>query len=152
MNKNINQNAPVYCIKSISIDADIEIVWKVLTNINQWSNWQEDIVSAKLNGKLNLDSTFSWKSGGVKIKSAIHTIEPFENLGWTGKTFGLFAIHNWELDTVNGKIIINVSESMEGFLAALFKKQFNKTLKAGMQNWLNMLKDECERQELINNI
>ena len=145
MNKNINQNAPVYCIKSITIDADVEIVWKALTDINKWSIWQEDIISSKLNGELSLGSTFNWKSGGVKIKSTIHTIEPFENFGWTGKTIGLLAIHNWELKSINKETIVCVSESMEGFLATLFKKQFNKTLENGMRNWLNLLKKECEK-------
>ena len=34
---------------------------------------------------------------------------------------------------------------MEGFLAKLFKNAFNKNLEKGMQNWLDMLKKECER-------
>lgn len=145
MKKNINQLAPVSCVKTICINASVERVWKVLTNIDQWSIWQEDIVSAKLNRELNLGSTFNWKSGGVKIKSTIHTIEPFENFGWTGKTLGLLAIHNWELTDINRETIVCVSESMEGFLATLFKKKFNKTLEKGMQNWLDLLKEECEK-------
>ena len=39
-----------------------------------------------------------------------------------------------------------VIESMEGTLAKLLKKSFNKSLEKGMLHWLELLKAECERQ------
>jgi hypothetical protein len=143
--KNINDNAPVKCSKTISINASHEKVWAVMTNIDQWANWQTDISKPKLTGQLKPDSTFDWKTGGAKIHSTLHTVDPFRNLGWTGKTFGMYAIHNWTLTEVNGQTKVSVNESMEGFLARLFKKSFNKNLERDMQNWLELLKEECER-------
>ncbi len=37
------------------------------------------------------------------------------------------------------------SESMEGFFAKLLKSSFNKNLEQGMQRWLDLLKNECEK-------
>jgi hypothetical protein len=34
---------------------------------------------------------------------------------------------------------------MEGFFAKLLQKSFNKNLEKGMQNWLELLKTECEK-------
>ncbi len=145
--KNINKNAPVKCSKKIVINAISEKVWAVLTSINDWSNWQTDISNVKLNGELKPNSTFDWKTGGAKIHSKLHTVELCKNFGWTGKTFGMFAIHNWNLTEINGQTHVSVDESMEGLLAKLFKKSFNKNLEKGIQHWLDLLKMECEKNK-----
>lgn len=142
--QSINHSAPVKCCKTIMINADSKKVWEVITNINNWDKWQSDITKPKLNGELKPGSTFNWKTGGVTIHSTLHTVEPVKNFGWTGKTFGMYAIHNWTITEENGKAQVSVDESMEGFLASLLKKSFNKNLDKGMQNWLNLLKRECE--------
>lgn len=143
--KSINNNAPVKCSKTITINAKREKVWSVMTNIDNWVNWQTDISEAKLKGDLLPESTFEWKTGGAKIHSRLHTVEQCKNFGWTGKTFGVFAIHNWTLTEANGQTIVAVEESMEGLLAKLFKNSFNKTLEKGMYKWLNLLIKECEK-------
>ena len=143
--KTINQNAPVKCSKSISIKASPEKVWAVMTNIDQWATWQSDISKPKLNGALAVNTTFDWKTGGVNIHSTLHTVEPFSRFGWTGKTMGMFAIHNWTLSEKNGQTLVVVDESMQGFLAGLLKKSFNKNLARDMQHWLDLLKKECEQ-------
>jgi uncharacterized protein YndB with AHSA1/START domain len=143
--KSINKNAPVKCSMTIIINASSEKVWDVLTNINQWAVWQIDISNANLKGQLIPETTFDWKTGGAKIHSTLHTIEPYKNFGWTGKTFGIFAIHNWTISENNGKTTVAVEESMEGFLAKIFKSSFNKSLEKGMQNWLELLKREVEK-------
>jgi hypothetical protein len=58
---------------------------------------------------------------------------------------GILAIHNWKLTEENRQTKVEVEESMEGFLATLLSTMFNKQLETGMQNWLHMLKAECEK-------
>jgi uncharacterized protein YndB with AHSA1/START domain len=144
--KGINSNAPVKCSKTIVINVSIEKVWNVLTNIDHWATWQTDISNPKLNGQLKPNTTFDWKTGGAKIHSTLHTVEPLRQFGWTGKTFGMFAIHNWTLTETNGQTTVYVDESMEGFFTKLFKSAFNKNLEKGMQKWLDLLKAESEKQ------
>ena len=144
--RNINNRAPVKCSKTITIKATIEKVWKIIVNINHWANWQTQINYAKLQGELKPNTTFDWKTGGAKIHSILHTVEPFSEFGWTGKTFGMFAIHNWKLTEKDGLTKVVVEESMEGLLAGLFIHFFNKNLEKGMQTWLDLLKKECENQ------
>lgn len=143
--KSINSSAPVKCSKTITINSTSEKVWTTITNIDNWASWQTDISKPKLNGELKPETTFDWETGGVKIHSTLHTVEPFKNFGWTGKTFGLFAIHNWTLEETSGKTIVSVDESMEGILARFFKKSFSLNLEKGMQKWLDLLKQECEK-------
>jgi uncharacterized protein YndB with AHSA1/START domain len=141
----INTKAPVQCSKSIIINAGPEIVWSILTGINQWPDWQNDISSSRLNGKLEAGTSFDWKSGGLSIHSVLHTVNPEKKIGWSGKSLGIFAIHNWTLINIDGKTEVHVEESMEGWPARLFKKPLNKTLDNGMQVWLDLLKKESEK-------
>lgn len=143
--KSINHNAPAISSKTIIINADSKKVWAALTDIDKWSSWNTDISNPKLNGTLKPETTFDWKTGGAKIHSTLHTVEPFSNFGWTGKALGAFAIHNWTLKETNGQTTVFVEESMQGFLVGLLKGMFNKNLESQMQNWLELLKKECEK-------
>ena len=115
-----------------------------MTDIDNWAKWQTDISQPKLNGTLAPGSGFVWKTGGAKIISSLHTVNPCQQFGWTGKTFGMFAIHNWNISEVNGQTQVLLEESMEGFLAGLFKSSFNKNLERDMKHWLELLKTRCE--------
>jgi uncharacterized protein YndB with AHSA1/START domain len=143
--KGINNDAPVQYSETITINASSEKVWAVLTDINNWPNWQSNISNSKLNGELKAGTTFKWKSGFAKIYSTLHTVDPFTNFGWIGKTFGMHAIHNWTFNETNRQTIVSVEESIEGFFAKLLKKSFNKDLKKSTRNWLDLLKQECEK-------
>jgi uncharacterized protein YndB with AHSA1/START domain len=142
--QSINNNAPVKCSRSITINADAKKVWKVLTDINNWPAWQKDITLSEMTEDLKSGNTFTWKSGGIRIRSKLHTVVHQKQFGWTGKTMGIFAIHNWSLFHKDGKTTVYAEESMEGFLAGLFRKSLNQNLEAGMQKWLDHLKQKCE--------
>ena len=143
--KSIDNNAPVKCHKTITINAKREIVWKLITDINEWPSWQTDISKSAFSGELKPETPFRWKSGGATIQSILHTVVPFHQFGWTGSTFGIRAIHNWQLEELNNQTILKVEESMNGLLARIFRKFFNKTLERGMVKWLALLKLESER-------
>lgn len=145
--KNINHNAPVKCSKTVTVNAGKEKVWAVLTDISNWPTWQTDISKSVLHGDLKPGRTFNWKSGGANILSTIHTAEPFSYFGWTGKSLGMFAVHNWTMREEDGRTTVSVEESMEGFIARLLRKSLNNSLENGMQNWLSLLKQECEKQQ-----
>jgi hypothetical protein len=142
--KNINIHAPVVCNKSITISADSKKVWSVLTGITNWPAWNTEISHVKLKGDLRPGTRFDWKSGGVKINSTLHTVEPFKNFGWTGKAMGSFAIHNWTVTEMNGQTKVVVEESMEGFLVKVLRGTFQKNVESGMQKWLELMKQACE--------
>ena len=145
MNMQTNSQAPVKCSKSIVVNASAKKVWSVLTDIDNWEKWQPEITKPRLTGTLSEQAKFVWKTGGVKIHSALHTVKPYDAFGWTGNTFGMYAIHNWTLTDQNGATLVSVNESMQGFLAGLFKKSFNKNLEQAMLHWLEALKKECEK-------
>ena len=141
----INENAPVKAKESIQIDADPEKVWNILSDINNWDKWNSDIKYAKLNGELKAGTTFNWNNGGNKIKSTLHTVTPFKEIGWSGKAFGSFAIHNFTLSNVNGKTELLIEESMEGLLMRLFRGFMQNALEDGINKWLTQIKEVVEK-------
>lgn len=143
--KNINNEAPVIYKNSITINAGIETVWSVLTDIDNWPSWQSDIKKSKLKGVLKPQSTFVWNSAGIKINSTLQKVETNKQLGWTGNSLGIYAVHNWFLSENENNTIVRVDESMEGFLAKLMKKSLNKKLETSLELWLILLKRECEK-------
>ena len=143
--KPINEQAPVKSTNSILINVTAEKVWTVLSNIDNWPAWLTDVTKARLNGPLLPNTTFDWKSGGASVHSTLHTVTPYSQLGWTGKSLGTFAIHNWTLTERDGKTEVRVAESLDGFLAKLLRGMFNTMLAKGMQKSLDQLKAECEK-------
>lgn len=140
----INPNAPVVCRKTILINASVEAVWSVLTDIDHWPEWQAEIPTAKANGPLAAGTPFKWKTGGLKIRSVLHTVEPPRYFGWKGTSVGTYAVHNWILSEKDGQTEVEVEESMDGIPVRLFRKSFQKSLESGMQTWLELLKKRCE--------
>lgn len=141
----INQEAPVVQTKEIVINATPENVWMVLTDIQNWDEWNNKIMKPKIVGSLEVGQTFVWKTNGSKIKSEIHTYNPFKVFGWKGKTFGAKAIHNWYLESIEKGTRVVVEESMEGWIIKLMKKKMNKILIEDITYWLEQLKKESEK-------
>ncbi len=141
----INKKAPVQASSQIHINATPEKVWAVLTHINHWTTWHPKITKAVSEVTPAVGATFQWTVNGARIKSQLHTVQPHQSFGWSGTTFGGSAIHNWYLTSDNGGTLVQVEESMEGWLVALFKQKMNKDLAKDMDLWLEQLQREAER-------
>lgn len=145
MNIPINSNAPVRSKGEIKIEAPLEEVWQILTSINNWPSWQSEVTESNLNGEPKEGAEFKWKAGGLSFSSEIHTNHSLKEFGWTGKTFGASAIHNWFFTEENGETVIKVEESLQGVFPQLFKKYFQKSLDNGIAVNLKDLKRAAEK-------
>lgn len=143
----IEQNAPVYFSKSIEIDAKPEIIWQLISDIENWPSWNEDIKSATLNGELTVGTRFKWKSGPGTITSTLEAVDRPYLITWSGKLFGIKAVHVWRIKAVNDISIVTTEESWSGLFARLFKKSSNKTLIKAINTGLNQLKTAAESYE-----
>jgi hypothetical protein len=145
--KPVQAEAPVLSRQNIVVQAPLADVWALLTEIDAWPLWQSEISRTHLAGGLAVGSSFRWKTGGAVIRSVLHTVSPMAALGWTGKTLGVSAIHNWTLLAEGDQVTVAVEESMDGLLARLFKKAFQRNLEKGMAHWLKALKSAAERKQ-----
>jgi len=94
----INPAAPARAERDIDIAAPIEVVWDVLSNVQDWPRWHDEVKSTAITGPVGPGAEFRWKPDRGTIKSRIERAEPPHHLAWTGRTFGISAIHVWRLE------------------------------------------------------
>lgn len=146
MNKSVDTKAPLWAHKEIVITAPLEKVWSLQTHIEGWPQWQSDITSAKLEGELAAGSIFRWKAKGLNIVSALHTVEPQHQIGWTGDSLGMFAIHNWTFEAQQQSTKVTTEESLSGWMARLLKLFDSNFLEKSLAAALQTLKTEVEKR------
>lgn len=145
MNIPINIDAPVKSQSEIIIYAPTEKVWQILTKINDWPEWQKEVTESNLKEELAEGVKFKWKAGGLSFTSQVHTIDPKVKFGWTGRTFGASAIHNWSFKDYGDKTTVNVEESLQGVFPRILKGYFQKNLDKGVRQNLMDLKVASEK-------
>jgi hypothetical protein len=142
----IDPNSRVSHSASIEIDASAQKVWDVMSDIENWPKWNSDIKSAKLNGRLYKGTTFTWKAGPGTITSTLEVVNKPSLLGWSGKLFGIKAVHIWRIASKDMKTVVTTEESWDGFLPKIFRNSSKKTLKKAIDNGLVQLKKAVESQ------
>ncbi|MFD2200894.1 SRPBCC family protein [Shivajiella indica] len=143
-NVEVNPNAPVLAKAKIDIQASNKEVWKVLTQLNNWPEWQTEVSSVEFQGPIQEGTMFNWKVGALKFKSRIHTIVPQMYFGWTGEIVGVQAIYNWTIEESENFVTVYVEESLQGPIANILKSSFQENLKIGMEKNLLELKHATE--------
>lgn len=147
MNIPINENAPVKSRNQIEIQAPIDTVWSILTDIKNWTKWQKAVTETEVLGNVEEGTHFNWKAGGLSFKSQIHTSNQGTTFGWTGNTIGASTIHNWTfIKKDSNSTIAIVEESLQGLFPKLFNKYFQNNLDKGVLTNLIELKDASERR------
>jgi hypothetical protein len=143
----VNESAPVVATGETEISADPEIVWDVMTEIDQWPKWNPDVKDADIVGTVSEGTKFHWKAGPGKITSVIQKIDRHKFLAWTGKTLGIRAIHVWSLEPHGMNTVVTTEESWEGLLTRLFPRRMQIMLKTSIDDGLSHLKKEAERRK-----
>lgn len=136
----VDSSAKCFSKEEIKINSPVENVFKVLSDINNWTTWQSSVTKAQINGPVAAGTRFTWKAGGLNINSQLHTVHLNSEIGWTGRIWWIKAVHNWHLSTENSKTKVIVSESLTGFGASFIQK----SLTEGMRKNLVELKNKAE--------
>ncbi|MGB2832837.1 MAG: SRPBCC family protein [Methylotenera sp.] len=140
----INKSAPAFAKHELFIKASPSKIWTLITEIDSWPSWNPAIKSARLNGAIGVGTTFNWKIGGIPITSTFQEIQPTMKIVWTGKAIGTRAIHVWSLNSTLDGVLVQTSESFEGWLVSLMSKSMQKTLDESLVSWLKELKRRAE--------
>jgi uncharacterized protein YndB with AHSA1/START domain len=142
----INKDASAVSHAEIDIAAPPELVWAVLTDIDNWPSWNPEVKGASLAGPLAPGAQFRWKAGPGTITSTLESVEPPKVIAWTGKTFGIKAVHLYRLDPRGDTTIVKSDESWDGLVVRLFRGPMTKTLQKSTESGLRHLKTEAERR------
>ena len=142
----INRNAPATAQGELQIAADPQTVFAVLSAIDQWPSWNPDIKSVTLQGPVQPGTGFRWKSGPSTLTSTLQVVDPPQEIGWTGRTMGIKAVHVFRFQGRDGGTLARSEESWEGVLASLLKGYSRRTLDKAIRSILSHLKAEAERR------
>ena len=130
----------------LQINADPQTVFSVLSAIDEWPSWNPDVKSVKLHGPVEPGTAFQWKTGPGSITSTLQVVDPPNEIGWTGSTMGIKAVHVFRFESREGGTLARSEESWEGFIARLLKGYSRKTLDEGIRSILLRLKTEAEQR------
>jgi uncharacterized protein YndB with AHSA1/START domain len=142
----IDEGAPVFAAAELEIAAPAETVWDVLTAIERWPTWNPDVRQVWLEGAVAEGSVFRWKAGPGTITSTVEHLDRPRLIAWTGKTFGVSAIHVWRLEQRDDTTLVRTEESYEGLVASVLRRPLRKALETALTNGLRSLKVEAERR------
>jgi uncharacterized protein YndB with AHSA1/START domain len=140
----INRDAPAIGSGDIKISAPPAVVWDILVDIDAWPGWNPDVKTAHLRGPLAVGTSFRWKSGIASLKSELRSVEPSSEIGWTGTTMSIKAVHVFRLHPEDGGTHVRSEESWEGTLARMMKGYSRKSIGTAIDTALTALKREAE--------
>ena len=139
----VDDEAPVKASYEVLIEAPVERVWGLLSDVTGWGNWYPDVYDVRLDSGVEADARFHWRKGKARIRSRFAVVDAEREIAWTGVSLGTKAVHRHVLESAGpGVTRVFSEESMAGPLLVLFFDGVK--LRAGMEEWLAALKTAAE--------
>jgi len=139
----VDDEAPVKASYEVLIEAPVERVWGLLSDVPGWGNWYPDVHDVRLDSGVEADARFDWRNGKARIRSRFAVVDAEREIAWTGVSSGAKAVHRHVLEPAGpGVTRVFSEESMAGPLLVLFFD--GAKLQAGMEEWLATLKTAAE--------
>jgi hypothetical protein len=137
----------------IVINATPKKIWSILTNFDNYPNWNPFIKSIKGDVKVGYQITARIEPPQAKamtFKPKVLTFETNKELSWLGHLWfpGLFdGEHKFALiDNGNGTATFIQSEKFKGILVPLFNKMLDNNTKRGFEEMNIKLKELAEQK------
>jgi len=142
----IDRSAPVLAESRVEIAAGPEVVWDTIADLERWPEWNPDVKAMSVDGPVAEGTTFRWKAGPGTITSTLRSVERPREIGWTGETLGIVAVHVWRFEPGDGHTLASTAESWAGWLPRLVRGPMRKQLQNAVDAGLPHLKAEAERR------
>ncbi|MEQ9230642.1 MAG: SRPBCC family protein [Cyclobacteriaceae bacterium] len=137
----INENASIRDRQSLIINAPIQKVWDILSDVKNWPTWNKEIKSAECD-KVEVGAEFNWTIRLTHFSSTFQVVDAPTLLTWTGKSKLVKSIFVWNLEASDEQTILTVEESVEGFILPVFNNQ--SKLHDILVGWIEALKIKAE--------
>jgi uncharacterized protein YndB with AHSA1/START domain len=130
--------------KDIFIAAPREAVWQILTDINRWSQWHQEVSSAVIAVEPAAGAAFQWKRSSKKYQASIVTFEPPQKFVWEQNSSWGADQYIWTINDFHNGSLVMVESRTQGFWSSLFAQHTKRNLKKILIDWTSQLKLECE--------
>lgn len=145
----------------ILIHAPLRTVYKIQTDVNNWSDWQESMLTSKRldSGPLRAGSPIRWTSAvaatpaspatKLSVASTIKQVKRNNCIRWAGPANGKGihiseGTHVWTFTKVKGGTLVRTEESWTGDEVDANVKLFTKALGASLDTGVKELKAAAE--------
>ncbi len=91
----VDRAAPVIAVHEIDVEAPLDRVWRLHTDVNAWPTWQTDITAAEIEGVLVPGVSFDWTSYGFTVTSTVYDLTERSRVLWGGTSGGITGVHEW---------------------------------------------------------
>ncbi|WP_407557231.1 SRPBCC family protein [Winogradskyella sp. 4-2091] len=133
-------------ITSITINADIETVWRILTDFDNYPKWNSFIKS--VSGDVKVGNQIKIKIQGMTFTPTVLVRDEEKELKWLGHLWfkGLFdGEHAFKLsDNGNGTTLFEQRENFCGIFVKMLSKQIDEDTKMGFERMNAELKLHAE--------
>jgi len=140
----------------ILISASPKKVWAILSDFNNYPNWNPFITSLTGDVKVGNKITVHIEPPGAKastFKPKVLSYIPGKELSWLGQLLftGIFdGAHSLELiDNANGTTTFKQSEKFSGILVPFLKEQLDNNTKKGFEAMNKKLKELAEAKSAV---
>ncbi|WP_052457077.1 SRPBCC family protein [Streptomyces sp. AcH 505] len=144
----VDKHAPVISTASVFVKASPKTVWRLHTNIDNWSSWIPEITPAqkKTPGPLRPGSVFEWSPQGMHVTSTVKKVRTERCTAWAAPVNGIAGVHLFTFKPVKGGVIATTQESWSGAPAEADIPGNQASLDTGLRDWVNRLKETAETQ------
>ena len=140
----IDSDAPIRTRHEIDINAPLETVWRLQTDVNGWPAWQTDITAARLDGPFEPGNSFTWTSYGFTVTSTIYASAERARTLWGGPAAGITGVHEWVFSETPAGVHVTTQESWAGQPVEADITRMRTILDTSLAAWLKNLQAAAE--------
>jgi hypothetical protein len=136
--------------ESVTINAPLERVWDVFTDLTCWSDWSTVITgisteTERITEGSSIKFCIRPFDIPVNLEPVIEEVVPHERIVWQGKKHGIVARHEFTFHAMDGVVTLTSSETFSGFFLSVLKLFFpKKKIRELALLMLNELKNAAE--------
>ena len=139
----INSDASIKDQHSIIIQAPIDKVWKIITEVTKWKDWNPQVKHLVVQQEIQLGSTFQWKIGRMSATSQVQLMDKPHTFAISGKSTLVKRIYVWTLEADDDQTIATLGTSLQGLFTVWVEN--HRSVYQEIHNWLDCLKSEAEK-------
>jgi hypothetical protein len=136
--------APVLAHYEIDIEAPLDRVWGLHTDVASWPKWQKEIAEAQIDGPFEPGTSFDWTSYGFPVTSTIYDVDDRSHSLWGGTAQGITGIHEWLFTRTPSGVRVETNESFAGDPVEADAATMQSMLDASLAASLGHLKSAAE--------
>lgn len=144
----VDDAAPSVATATADVAAPASAVWAVLADPMAWEAVLPGVSRVRVDGSggaMVPGQHFSWRSGGVGLRSAVQRVVVGKEFSWTGRAMWLVAVHRNTIEALGAdRCRLISSESMTGALAGLLLPSHK--LEVELQGFVDAIAAAAEAQ------